>query len=367
MLYELHDSGPSFTFTKSMHDSLAADRKRLRITARHKDGHSFPAEISLTSALAGAKPVHVVFLRDLSQQVAAEQALVAARDEALAGEKAKADLLVVMSHEIRTPLNGMIGTIELLDGTELAPYQREYLRIMAASGRLLMHHVNDVLDIARLDSGKTTLSLAPVDLAALVGEVLENQMPASLAQGNQLVFLPDAGGTRLVLGDAAQLRQVLLNLVGNAVKFTKEGRISVQVLLPASQGLTEIIVRDSGIGIDPDDLGRIFDDFVTLDPTYARTTTGTGLGLGIVRRIVTRMGGQITVDSDTGLGATFRITLPLTVLDGAGLQDGPLPRPGMPGALRVLLVEDNQFNRLIARDMLTLDGHLVTRQRYSLF
>lgn len=333
--------------------------RRLRVTARHRDGHDFPAEISLTLAQAGARPVRVVFLRDLSQQVAAEQALVSARDEALAGEKAKADLLVVMSHEIRTPLNGMIGTIDLLETTTLAPHQREYLRIMAASGRLLMHHVNDVLDIARLDSGKAPLSMAPVDLALLVREVIENQSPASQINGNRLSFVPPETPLRPVLGDAAQLRQVLLNLVGNAVKFTRDGLISVELIQDASRAATVIVVRDTGIGIERENLGRIFEDFVTLDPSYARHAAGTGLGLGIVRRIVTRMGGKIDVKSQKGRGTTFRVSLPLAILDAAAPLPAPSPSAQVQG-LNLLVVEDNDFNRLIVRDMLVQEGHLVT-------
>ncbi len=342
------------------HQRLSAGQRRRRVTARHRDGHDFPAEVSLSSAQSGDGMVHVVFLRDLSQQVAAEEALVTARDKALAGEKAKADLLVVMSHEIRTPLNGLIGTIELLEGTPLVPHQREYLRIMAASGRLLMHHVNDVLDIARLDSGKAGMALAPVDLGDLAREVIENQTPAGLINGNRLEFIPAPDGRHLVLADAARLRQVLMNLVGNAVKFTQNGAIRVEVLHRGPRGPTEILVRDTGPGIAREDLSRIFEDFVTLDPSYARKAAGTGLGLGIVRRIVTRMGGRITVDSEVGRGSTFRVTLPLTILEGAK----PLPEaeaaPGDTGSLKVLVVEDNDFNRIIVRDMLRGEGHRVT-------
>ena len=164
----------------------------------------------------------------------------------------------------------------------------------------------------------------------------------------------------MVLGDAAQLRQVLLNLVGNAVKFTQNGRITVQVIYPAGQGLTRIIVHDSGIGIEPDNMDRIFEDFVTLDPTYARKAAGTGLGLGIVRRIVTRMGGTIDLESASGQGSTFRISLPLTFLDDAGPQDGAIPTAAPSRSLNLLVVEDNEFNRLIIRDMLVQDGHAVT-------
>ncbi len=341
-------------------ETLAANQRRRRVMARHRLGHSFPAEVSLASARAGAGRVHVVFLRDLSQQLAAEQALVTARDEALAGEKAKADLLVVMSHEIRTPLNGMIGTIDLLDSTALAPHQREYLRIMAASGRLLMHHVNDVLDIARLDSGKASLNLAPVDLADLIREVIENQTPTSQANGNVLTFTPAPDGRSIVAGDAAMLRQVMMNLVGNAVKFTHDGSISVELAHLSPHGPTEITVRDTGIGVLPEDLGRIFEDFVTLDPSYARRASGTGLGLGIVRRIVARMGGKITVDSLPGAGSTFRVSLPLTLLEAAARAPVASAGAAKADGLSVLVVEDNDFNRLIVRDMLLADHHRVT-------
>lgn len=337
--------------------------QRLRVTARRADGSDFPAEASVSAVTAGGRPMFVVFLSDLSAQAAAEMGLVTARDTALAGEKAKADLLVLMSHEIRTPLNGMIGTIDLMQATELGPQQRAYLRIMADSGRLLMNQVNDILDMARLDSGKVGLSLAPLDLGALVDDVTANQRPASAVQGNQLEvqIAPDCP-TR-VLGDAGRLRQVMLNLVGNAVKFTQGGRIVVRLRHLADLGLFEITVTDTGIGIAPQNLDRIFEDFVTLDPSFARTAAGTGLGLGIVRRIVTRMGGEISVESAPQKGSTFRLTLPLTVTTEA---PEPCPLPAalpLPQGKRILVVEDNDFNRLIVRDMLIQDGHAVTEAR----
>jgi PAS domain S-box-containing protein len=335
-------------------------RGRLRVTARHKDGHCFPAEMSISRTGTGDAALYVAFLRDLSVQIAAEKALITARDEALAGEKAKADLLVVMSHEIRTPLNGMIGTMQLLDSTDLTPHQREYLRIMETSGQLLMHHVNDVLDIARLDSGKAPFSLARTDLAALVGEVIENQMPASHANGNVMSFSGPPDGRSLVLCDAARLRQVLLNLVGNAVKFTRNGKILIAIAHGADTGPTDIVISDTGIGIPKADLSRIFDDFVTLDASYARRAAGTGLGLGIVRRIVDQMGGQLQVESQEGRGSLFRISLQLTIL---GVPEGPAARPEGPTAkvrpLVVLVVDDNEFNRMIVRTMLVQDGHQV--------
>lgn len=333
---------------------------RFRLSARHSDGRIFPTEVSI-SRVTGMEPaLFVVFLRDLSSEVQAEQALVAARDKALAGEKAKAELLAVMSHEIRTPLNGMIGTVELLDHTELNDEQREYLRILQASGRLLMHHVNDVLDISRLESGVATPVLLPVDLAEIVREVIENQLPASRAHGNRMSFEPPAGSRFVILSDGAQLRQVLLNLVGNAVKFTTNGRIDVDLEEDDAAGEVLIRVRDTGIGIAAEDRDRIFDDFVTLDTSYARPSSGTGLGLGIVRRIVMQMGGRLTVESQVGLGSVFCISLPLRRLEA--VEEARARGHGFdtaPTSLSVLIVEDNEFNRLIAAEFLRQDGHRV--------
>ena len=360
------DTTGQMLFQKSAEPDIKG-QGRFRIMARHRDGRIIPAELSISRITSGKDTLYVAFLRDLSVQLAAERTLMSARDEALAGEKAKADLLVVMSHEIRTPLNGMIGTIELLDCTELLPQQREYLRIMEASGKLLMHHVNDVLDIARLDSGKAPQMSGPVDLSALVQEVIENQMPASRANGNAMTFVPPAIRKIMVECDGARLRQVLLNLVGNAVKFTRNGQISVELEHSRATGLTEIRVTDTGVGIPRADLERIFDDFVTLDASYARRSSGTGLGLGIVRRIVQQMGGTLSVDSQMYRGSTFKMTLPLRVLDLAHetLPDVPTSQTADAErrALMTLVVEDNDFNRLIVREMLLKEGHEVFEAR----
>nr|WP_227754395.1 ATP-binding protein [Stagnihabitans tardus] len=333
--------------------------QRLRVTARQASGRSFPAEASVSAIRTEAGAMFVVFLSDRSAQVAAEQALTEARDTALAGEKAKADLLVLMSHELRTPLNGMLGTVELLQATEMGPQQRDYLRIMADSGRLLMNYVNDILDMTRLDSGRDGLTLAPVDLERLVQDVVENQRPASALLGNDLAFERAPDCPTHVMGDQGRLRQILLNLVGNAVKFTRAGQILIR-LQRLADGAFQISVTDTGIGIAKEDLDRVFEDFVTLDPSFARRTSGTGLGLGIVRRIVTRMGGTVSVESEPGRGSTFRLVLPLEPTNppaeapAAPLAPAPCP------LLRILVVEDNFFNRLIVREMLKQDGHAVT-------
>jgi len=348
-------------------------RGRIRMEAKRRDGTLFPIELSISRAWSDQGEIFVSYLRDVTDQVAAEQELLRARDAALAAAKAKSDLLAVMSHEMRTPLNGMIGTIELLGDTELTKRQRSLLQVMETSGRLLLHHVNDVLDISRLDSGKMPLHPERVDLAVLIDEVFDNQRAAAAANGNSLrANLPPAPQSHVIC-DPMQLRQVLLNLVGNAIKFTKNGSISVDVIAAEAdaEGMTEFRVIDTGIGIASDEVARIFEDFVTLDASYARSSGGTGLGLGISRRIVQSMGGSISVESSLGQGSTFcvRVPLPLAPVD----HPEPLPQnasghtmephtPALPDQnkrLQVLVVEDNPVNRLVVREMLQAQGHNV--------
>ncbi|WP_323041215.1 ATP-binding protein [Gemmobacter sp.] len=335
-----------------------------RVDGLRRDGGRFPAECSVGEAGSDDGLIRVCFLRDISDQLAAEQALVEARDRALAGERSNAEMLALMSHEIRTPLNGILGTLDLLQDTRLTARQRDYLRIVRNSGDLLLRHVNDVLDIARLDAGKMPVAHAPFDAAALLEDIAASQRPAAQRLGNRLAVAPGAPG--MVLGDALKLRQVLLNLTGNAVKFTRDGEITLAARRAADDRV-EFSVTDTGIGIASADLGRIFDDFVTLDSSYGRRTEGTGLGLPIARRMVRAMGGTIEVESDEGLGSRFRILLPLPAatdpvvapLPGGGGGPAHVLAPPLPCKLDVLVVEDNEVNRFVVRQLLADDGHRV--------
>jgi PAS domain S-box-containing protein len=352
----------SFEFTPQ-HRVVGAGH--IRLEAMRRGGEEFPIELAISVSRENETTIFISYLRDLSAQVAAEQELLRARDNALAGEKAKAELLAVMSHEMRTPLNGMLGTMELLKETRLTAKQKQYQRIMESSGRLLLHHVNDVLDIARVDSGKAVISKRPVDLAALIGDIVESQSPVAKAGVNDLrAFLP-ADGLTVIHCDPIRLRQVILNLVGNALKFTLNGEVRIEVERMDEAQQIELRVSDTGVGIAEADLDRIFEDFITLDASYSRSASGTGLGLGIVRRWVQAMGGKVGVESELGEGSLFWVRLPL---------DHPATRPevevpsekvpfgaeiGSLPQLAVLVVEDNPINRIIVREMLELDGHTV--------
>lgn len=338
---------------------------RVQMEARRKSGEVFPIELSISTADSVHGELFVSFARDISRRVAAEQALIKARDEAIAGEKAKADLIAVMSHEMRTPLNGMLGTLELMDTDTRSAKDVEYLDIIRASGRQLLHHVDNVLDISRAEAGKMITLREAFSLPALVRELVESQRGVSEHRGNALSHRVETGGQDHVVGDPVRVRQVLLNLVGNAIKFTRNGTITVEAERLREGDLVEFRVIDTGIGIDPADQARVFDEFVTLDPSYSRAVGGTGLGLAIVRRLVAAMGGEVGVESETGRGSLFWARLPLPAADrpsviaasGDKKTGAPMPRPAPP--LRVLIVEDNRINRIVLRELLERDGHEV--------
>ncbi|MEM9318384.1 MAG: ATP-binding protein [Pseudomonadota bacterium] len=339
---------------------------RVRLEACRADGEVFPIELAITRTPSPEGDVFVAFMRDISGQVEDERTLRQARDDALAGEKAKANLLAVMSHEMRTPLNGILGSMELLARTDLAPDQREHLEIMSRSGDLLLHHVNDVLELSRLDAGHTELAQEAFDAGQVILDVAQGLRAVAKAQGTEIDVVLTGAQLDHVEGDERRLRQVLMNLSGNAVKFTENGRITISAAR-REDNRVEIAVRDTGIGIAPEDQARIFDEFVTIDPNYNRKVEGTGLGLAITRRLVEAMGGVITLESAPGAGSTFRVTLPLAVLahgrrhadQSHGARDtggGTIRLDGM----QVLLVEDNPINRRIARAMLEPLGCVVT-------
>ena len=266
---------------------------------------------------------------------------------------------------MRTPLNGLLGSVEILGATPLQAPQREILEVIETSGQVLLHHVNSVLDLSSAEAGSLQPDHTPFVLEALVREVVANQSGLAASGGNEIDILPVSDPVGRVLGDPARVRQVLLNLVGNAVKFTRTGRIRIEIDAEMPTGATrevEIRVIDTGIGIAEADQARIFEDFVTLDSSYGRETSGTGLGLGITRRLIEVLGGSIGVESDPGQGSVFWVRLPfgLEMPPGhAGPADPPQgQRPGL-APLSVLLVEDNAINRFVLRTLLEETGHSV--------
>ncbi|MCB9550606.1 MAG: ATP-binding protein [bacterium] len=287
-------------------------------------------------------------LRDLSR---VHGELNVARVEAQAANLTKTRFLANMSHEIRTPMNGVLNMLDLLRDGQLSDGQRRSVDIAHRSAQALLHLLNDIVDLAKVEAGAINLEHRPFSLERTAREVLEFFSLSAGGKGIELVFAKDDGAPDGVVGDGFRLRQVLVNLVGNALKFTPRGRVTLR-LASAADGGVLIAVSDTGIGIGAEHLDRIFDPFTQADASSTRRHGGTGLGLAISRQLVEQMKGSLTAESVFGEGSTFTVRLPLARVDHVPEpEQGPTGRETFPGA-RVLIVEDNAINRMVAQKLL---------------
>ncbi|KAJ55100.1 hypothetical protein ACMU_15200 [Actibacterium mucosum KCTC 23349] len=342
---------------------VVVDSGRIELSALRKSGEEFPVEINITSARAGGETMLIAYMRDISQRIINEQGLIDARDRAQQADKAKSQFLAVMSHEMRTPLNGILGVLDLLKTTPLSPQQSRYAQIATASGEILLEHVNEALDITRIESGALAMSPSTFQLSSLVHEVVDVLEPLAQEKGLRLSLEIDPAMNRPFRADANRLRQILTNLVGNAIKFTDTGAIGVMVTGvngPQTTAL-KIEVQDTGPGISPEDHDLIFQDFTSLADGAGRQTRSDGLGLSISRRIARLMDGDLAVDSTPGQGSVFTLSLPLQRVATAPTEPKSTDEATTPDTASqdILIVEDNAVNRSVLRDMLSQLGHNV--------
>ncbi len=288
-----------------------------------------------------------------------KRSLVSALEEAKAASHAKSTFLATISHEIRTPLNGVLGMAQVMAMGELNPVQRERLAVVRSSGESLLSLLNDVLDLSKIEAGKLTLEMIDYDLVKVIDTVAAQNQALAANKGLALLAVTE-GAEGLFEGDPNRIRQVLQNLVSNAIKFTASG--SVTITATASDDGLKIQVRDTGMGIPADKVGALFQKFTQLDESTTRKFGGTGLGLSICRELAQAMGGDVSVESRDGEGSTFTLDLPLRRSarqpEPTTESDAPYRAPEL--ALRVLAAEDNPTNQLVLRTLLGTAGVVPT-------
>ena len=348
----------------------AVDGVRVELTAWRKNGEEFEVELNMTYVERNDDAIYMAYIRDISDRKVAEKILIEARDRAERTDKAKSQFLAVMSHEMRTPLAGIIGVMDLLKTTKLSKKQDHYVQIATSSGEVMLEHINEALDITRIEGGAFELSPQEFNLPDLARSLVEVLKPLANEKELSLELQIDDNIKAYFFGDSHRIRQILTNLLGNSIKFTDEG--SIQFVISCSHeadvSRLKFTITDTGLGIAPENHEKIFEDFVAISSGDERQSRGDGLGLSISRKIARQMGGDIIVESNINEGATFILNLPLKQVAKTDVVEPKaldIPIENFK-KINVLVVEDSTTNREVLCDMLEGMGHNVSSAKNGL-
>ncbi len=352
---------------RNFYDQVKArgEMRNQEVTLKTRDGKLVAGLVSGRMVELDGEQCVVTSTRDISERKLLEVELVAAREAALAASRAKSEFLSSMSHEIRTPMNAILGMADLLwEDTTLTSEQRKYLDTMRSNGNALLYLINDILDLAKIESGRLSLESIGFDLEELVDKTLATMSVRAQSKGLELTGRVLPAVPRNFIGDPLRLGQILINLLGNAIKFTQKGEVGLTVdVIEDAAGATasdpapvrvRFSVSDTGIGIPADKVDTIFSGFTQADASITRRFGGSGLGLTIVTRLAKLMGGTVEVQSEPGRGSTFRVTVALC-LDPQPAAASHRRSARLEGT-RILIVDDNDTNRLILRETLASAG-----------
>ncbi len=346
---------------QQIHTAMTKGHAFFTWMAQRPDGSSFPAEIALHAMNLGDETVIQAIMRDVSVRKEVETVLEAARDAAMRANEMKSQFVANVSHEIRTPMNGILGMTQLLLGSNLNPRQNDYAETIQRSAEALMGVINDLLDFSKIEAGRLTIEHIDFDLDALLKDVLDLHIPRADAKNLPLRLQRSENLPRWVRGDPLRIRQILLNLLDNAIKFTQTGEVRLQVSFADNTPTAlHCTVSDTGIGMNEETQSRVFLAFAQADGSVSRKYGGTGLGLTICRQLAELMGGTLTLESQSGQGSAFHLQLPIDIssfnlttnhLDSTNhLENLSFPD------VKVLVAEDNPINQKLLRFMLENHG-----------